>query len=268
MSPDRVGFHVSAFGSENVLAALSACARHGFPAVEIFADTTLIFAERPDEFRTLIEISGVALAGVHAGGMLTAPEFHEAEVAEWKRVFDWVRDAGADYAVYCGGERSYDPMSDVVCAARLLNELGRAAKERGVAFCYEPDRGSPFRTRQALARLIARTDPALVRLSVDTAHVARTEPDPAAFFAAHRSRIHVVHVRDLRRPETPDISRDGFVDPGDGIVDLPGVHAALRGTGYDGWIIGVVARPHVGPQHSVEQTARFFRESMGLQLAV
>jgi sugar phosphate isomerase/epimerase len=266
--PDRVGFHVSAFGSENILAALSSCARFGFPTIEIFADTTLIFAERAHEFRELIDISGVDLAGVHSGGTLTAPEYHEAEIAAWERVFDWVRDVGADYAVYYGGERTSGQPEDLEAAAALLDALGHAAARRGVTFCYEPDRHCPFRTRQSLARLIAKTDPQFVRLSVDTAHLARTEIDPASFIASHKERIHVVHVRDLRRAETPDISRDGFVDPGDGVVDLGLVRESLDAVGYAGWVVGVVARPHVAPQRSVERTARFFREAMGIPLAV
>src|ERR1044071_4045378 len=75
----RAGFHVSAFGSENVLAALSACSKFGFEAIELFADTTMIFADRPGEFRDILDISGVDLAGIHSGGTLTAPEFHAAE---------------------------------------------------------------------------------------------------------------------------------------------------------------------------------------------
>lgn len=263
-----MGFHVSAFGSENILAALSSCARHGFPTIEIFADTTLIFAERAHEFRELIDISGVDLSGVHSGGMLTAPEYHYAEIAAWERVFDWVRDVGADYAIYYGGERNAGQPEDLDAAAALLDELGRRAARRHVTFCYEPDRHCPFRTRQSLARLLERTDPRFVRLSVDTAHLARTEIDPAEFIASHNDRIHVVHVRDLRREDTPDLSRDGFVDPGTGIVDLDEVRKSLDAIGYEGWIVGVVARPHVAPQHSVQHTARFFRESMGIPLAV
>jgi sugar phosphate isomerase/epimerase len=266
--PDRAGFHVSAFGSENILAALSACARHGFPAIEVFADTAIIFSERPHEFRELIGISGVELAGIHSGGTLTAPEYHGGELAAWERVFDWIRDVGADYAVYYGGDRWAGQVSDAGAAARLLNDLGRAAARRGVTFCYEPDRHCPFRTRQSLARLLAATDPALVRLSVDTAHVTRTEIEPSRFFEEHGRRIHVVHVRDLCREDTPDISRDGFVDPGTGTVEFGPVRDTLRSLGYEGWVVGVVARPHVAPQRSVERTARFFRESMGIPLAV
>jgi sugar phosphate isomerase/epimerase len=266
--PDRAGFHVSAFGSENVLAALSSCSRHGIPAIEIFADTTLIFAERPDEFREILAISGVELSGVHSGGTLTAPEFHGGEFAEWERVFDWVRAVNADYAVYYGGDRWASQPLDVDAAATLLNELGRAATDRGVTFCYEPDRHCPFRTRHSFARLLTRLDPLFVKLSVDTAHLARTEIDPARFIAENKDRIHVVHVRDLRRPETADISRDGYVDPGAGIVEFGLVREALDAIGYDGWVVGVVARPHVAPQQSVERTARFFRESLGIPLGV
>jgi sugar phosphate isomerase/epimerase len=107
-----------------------------------------------------------------------------------------------------------------------------------------------------------------VKLSVYTAHLARTEIDPARFIAENKDRIHVVHVRDLRRPETADISRDGYVDPGAGIVEFGLVREALDAIGYDGWVVGVVARPHVAPQQSVERTARFFRESLGIPLGV
>jgi sugar phosphate isomerase/epimerase len=264
--PDRVGFHVSAFGSENVLAALSATAKAGFAAVEIYADTMLIFADRPDEFREIMDISGMEIGGIHSGGMLTDPEFHEAEAAVWQRIFEWTAAVGGEYAVYYGGERSHDPLLDLECSVRLLTDLGTRAKKLGVTFCYEPDARSPFRSRQSLARLLKETDPSLVKLSVDTAHLARTEVDPALFIAMHKQRIHVVHVRDIRKPETPDLSRDGFVDPGDGIVDLVAVGETLRALGYEGWIVGVVARPHVAPHRSVDRTARYFREAMGITL--
>jgi inosose dehydratase len=265
--PERVGFHVSAFGSDNLLAALSSCARHGFAGLEIFADTSVVFADRPEEFRAILDIAGVDLAGVHCGGQLTAPEFHEAEVAEWTRMLAWIKAVGGDYAVYCGGERALDPTADLEHAASLLNEIGRVAQATGVTLCYQPDQRSPFRTRQSLARLLEETDPALVKLCVDTAHLARTEIDPGAFLATHGKRLHVVHVRDLRKPDTPDISRDGYVDPGRGVVDLAGVSTALLAAGFEGWVVGVVGRPHVTAHRSVEQTAVCFRSTLGLALA-
>lgn len=268
MRPDRIGFHVSAFGSDNVLAALSACARHGFAGLEIFADTTVVFADRPDEFRAILEISGVSLAGVHCGGQLTAPEFHDAEMAEWTRMLSWIKAVGGDYAVYCGGERAMDPSLDLKHAAKLLNDIGGVARTIGVTFCYQPDQRSPFRTRQSLGRLLEVTDAENVKLCVDTAHVAKTEIDPAGFLAMHGSRLAVVHVRDLRRPDTPDLSRDGFVDPGRGVVDLKVQGEALHAAGFDGWVVGVVGRPHVTAHRSVEQTAICFRNTLGLQLAV
>lgn len=268
MRPDRIGFHVSAFGSDNVLAALSACGRHGFAGLEIFADTTVVFADRPDEFRAILDIAGVSLAGVHCGGQLTAPEFHDAEVAEWTRMLAWIKAVGGDYAIYCGGERAMDPVADLKHAASLLNEIGGVARTIGVTFCYQPDQRSPFRTRQSLGRLLEETDPEVVKLCVDTAHLAKTEIDPAGFLAMHAGRLHVVHVRDLRKPETPDISRDGYVDPGKGVVDLSGQSAALRAAGFGGWVVGVVGRPHLTAHKSVEQTAVCFRSTLGLQLAL
>ena len=259
----RIGFHVSAWGSDHVLAALSGVSRNDFHGLEIFADTTHIFADRPEEFRTILDITKVALAGVHGGGSLTHPENHDAEEAEGTRLLDGTRAVPGDYAIYYGGDPTADAAADLENGAALLNRLGRAARDRGVTFCYEPDGSCPFRSREAIAALMSRTDPALVGLSADTAHLTGMNVDPSLFLLTQKSRVKVVHMRDLRVDGSTLHGR--YADPGAGTIDLVGVADTLRAIGFDGWIVGVVSQPGVSAMHSVDATAKFFRDRLALE---
>lgn len=260
-----MGFHVSAFGSSQVLAALSGLSAQGFEGLEIYADTTHIFAEQPAEFRAILGITGIALAGVHGGGLLTSEEFRGAEVAEWTRLLRWVADVGGEYAIFYGGESHVDAATDLRRAASFLNEMGRHAASLGVKLCYEPDRGCPFTTTERIAALMDRTEPAWVWLSADTAHLARMGVDPAMFLVSQRQRVGVVHLRDLLDPAAPGGDGDRpFTMPGRGTVDLEAVADALRTVGFDGWVVGVVDKPEKSAHEAAAETAEYFREFLGL----
>lgn len=261
----RVGFHVSAFGSHQVLAALSGLSKCGFEGLEIYADTSQIFADRPEEFRTILGIAGVGFAGVHGGGLLTSDEFREAEMTEWKRLVEWVGAAGGEYAVYYGGESHADLVTDLHRAASFLNELGKSAAEHGVRLCYEPDRGCPFATKPTISALMERTDPQWVALSVDTAHLATMGLDPALFLLTQQQRLAVVHVRDLRDRDDPESAHDPHGEIGAGTLDLAGVAEALRATSFSGWIMGVVDRPSHSAHESAIAAAHHFRTVLGLE---
>lgn len=259
----RVGFHVSAFGSGQILAAFSALSAAGFDGLEIYEDTTLIYADRPEELREIATIAGVAIAGVHGGGTLTSEEYRNAEAAEWTRLLAWTARAGADYAVYCGGDSHGDPESDLRRAAAFLNDMGAVAEGYGVRLCYEPDRHSPFATTARIGALLARTDPDLVWISADTARLAQMGLDPAAYIAAHHRRVAVVHVRDLTDPRDPASADRPYIEPGRGTLDLRAVADALRSVEYRRWVVGVVDRPARSAHDSASRTARFFREDLG-----
>lgn len=264
-SGPRVGFHVSAFGSSQVLAALSSLSAEGFVGLEIYADTTHIFSDRPDEFRQILDITGIGLAGVHGGGLLTSEEFREAEMAEWVRLVDWTAKAGGSYAIFYGGESHADHATDLRRAASFLNEIGRHASSLGVTLCYEPDRACPFSSRERIAALMERTLPEHVKLSADTAHLQSMGLDPALFLLSQRSRVHVVHLRDLRDPSTPEGAENPHCEMGDGVVDLESVAESLRHVAFDGWKIGVVERPSASAHESARRAAKHFREFLGFQ---
>ncbi|MCG3133334.1 MAG: Inosose dehydratase [Planctomycetes bacterium] len=259
-----MGFHVSAFGSNQVLAALSALSKCGFEGLEVYADTSHIFADDPGEFRTILDITHIDLAGLHGGGMLTNPAFRDGEMAEWRRLVDWTAAVGGSYVIFYGGEKTGSPDEDLRAAASFLNELGGYAAGRGIMLCYEPDRNCPFDTREAISALMDVTTPGHVWLSSDTAHLARMGFDPMLFLLWQRHRVGVVHMRDLRPDGEPGAAEQPFAEIGKGTVRFEDVVETLHGFQFQGWIVGVVATPDSHAVSSAENAAAYFRDTLRL----
>jgi inosose dehydratase len=65
----------------------------------------------------------------------------------------------------------------------------------------------------------------------DTAHLAAGGGDPETLIRRYPDRIRHVHLKDL------DPVTGVFLPLGRGKLDFTGILAALRETGYDGWLI-------------------------------
>jgi inosose dehydratase len=97
-----------------------------------------------------------------------------------------------------------------------------------------------------LERLLAETDPDLLKICFDTGHHSYAGYDPVAFMRRHISRISYMHFKDIdplvkSRAVT---NRTGFYDAcgqgifcnlGKGDVDFPTVRQILVDSGFDGW---------------------------------
>lgn len=247
-----------------MLAALSSLSKCGFEGLEVYADTSQVFAEDPAEFRTILDITHIELAGLHGGGMLTNEEFREAEMAEWRRLVDWTAAVGGSYVIFYGGEKTGSPQDDLRAAASFLNELGGYAAGRGVMLCYEPDRNCPFDTRETISALMDVTTPGQVWLSTDTAQLSRMGFDPMLFLLWQRHRVGVVHMRDRRPDHVPGAAEQPFAEIGKGTIQFEDVVETLHGFGYQGWIVGVVATPESHAVTSAENAAAYFRDVLQL----
>lgn len=262
MSEARFGFHASAWGGDHVLLALHETSRAGFQGIEVYGDISHVMAEKPEEFVVYAEIAGVRLAGLHSGGMLTAPDYHEAELLEWRRLLEWTQKAGGEYAIYYGGDRTAEHEADTEAAAALLNRIGAIAGDVGVRLLYEPDRQCPFDSLESISDLLGRTDPATVGISLDTARLTQMGADPTFFLLTQKARVGVVHLRDLRDPADPRQADDPYADPGRGTLDLKAVADTLRMTNFTGWVIGVTDAPQSSANESAQHTAGYFRDEL------
>jgi len=154
-----------------------------------------------------------------------------------------------------------------------LNRLGEATRKEGIKLALHPHAGTYVETRPELDTIMARTDPALVGLCVDTGHLAYGGADPVKAFDDYAERIWHVHLKDVDRDLMQQLLagsmdfvgavRAGiFPELGTGVVDLRGCLDALRRVGYDGWVVVEQDAPP-NPMQSAVNNRRFMREVGG-----
>jgi inosose dehydratase len=99
---------------------------------------------------------------------------------------------------------------------------------------------------EEIERLAEDTDPALVRLCIDTGHCAYAGVDPVAIYRRHAERVAYIHLKDVDRDRLraalarrlsfeQAVAARVFCPLGQGVVDFAGLRAALAERGFDGW---------------------------------
>ena len=109
-------------------------------------------------------------------------------------------------------------------AAIRMNEAARLAAPRGIriAFHNEPQ---DFRFIDGVVPydvLVERTDPALVRLQLDTGNVAMGGSDPLEYFHRYASRYWLFHIKDV-----PRIGAEHDTELGRGIINFERLLTAI-----------------------------------------
>ncbi len=129
-----------------------------------------------------------------------------------------------------------------------LNRLGKIAASSGMRLCYHHHMGTGVMTRADIDRLMASTDPELVHLLLDTAHLAFAGDDPLSAAQAYAGRIKHVHLKDIRPAMASKVREENlsfqdaietgvFTVPGDGTIDFVPILEALASAGYEGWLV-------------------------------
>lgn len=133
----------------------------------------------------------------------------------------------------------------------LVANLHRAAelcRNADFEVLLHPHAGTYIETADEIARVADRIDPSLLGLVLDTGHFRYGGTDPVRAVTDYRELIRHVHIKDCATRVIGEadaageglkqiLSRGVFPPLGQGEVDLPGVLEALRGTGYEGWLV-------------------------------
>lgn len=129
-----------------------------------------------------------------------------------------------------------------------LEHLGKIANSAGMKLSYHHHMGTGVMTRADVDRLMASTDPELVHLLLDTAHIAFAGDDPLDMARAHAGRIGHVHLKSIRPEVVSRVREEGlsfqegielgvFTVPGDGAIDFRPILEVLADAGYRGWLV-------------------------------
>jgi sugar phosphate isomerase/epimerase len=138
--------------------------------------------------------------------------------------------------VLTGPAGDRDPVEARKIAVEGLREIARTAREAGVPVALEPIHASArdeFTMVDTVPEAVALVEEVGEPMGVlfDTWHVWDT-PDVLDHIRAEAHRFPAVHVNDWRA-ETR--GWDDRALPGEGVMDLPAIFAALEDGGFDGW---------------------------------
>ncbi|GAA0291436.1 sugar phosphate isomerase/epimerase family protein [Kineococcus aurantiacus] len=186
------------------------------------------------------------LNGTHWGGL--SPQEAVAEVAEYAA---FLRGTGAGILVLgtpmlAGGPDAPVPAMTADEHRRLLGHLagvcdavGASLAEAGIRLAVHTESHSVTVTAEDVRTLMALTDPELVGLCPDSAHLTLSGQDPVALAREFADRVLVSHWKDAAGPFPADLVLDEdvhavhrrFMRPmGQGVVDWPAWAAVMATT--------------------------------------
>ena len=147
-----------------------------------------------------------------------------------------IRELGADKMIVGTDGPEQVTLEALDAVARALSNLARSTEGLEVDIAVEFNWSPVVKSLQSAVRVAALSDHPRVGVLFDPAHY-HTTPTKLSDINAHSVQyIKHVHLDDM--PDTPpDLTHRDFdrVLPGEGVLDLAGIIAALEQNGYDGF---------------------------------
>ena len=217
---------------------LDAVARAGYSGVEITNSMIHEYSDRPNDFAVALDARQLKLSAYAFASPagFTNPSARAEEFAGADRALAFVAHfPGVPLCI--GGAHSPDRSQidhKIELAAEFYNEVGRRGKHLGVNVAFHPHshHGSILESREEYDKVMARTDPEIVKWNPDTGHIVRGGQNLLETLREYGARIRHVHLKDAN-------AANEWVALGKGICDIPAVLDLLKNAiGYSGWIVG------------------------------
>lgn len=217
----------------------------------------------PAVLRDELQRRGLQLLSAFVPVKLVDSAAHEAGAQEALKVGELLAAMGAKYIVLAddngsvdalvkqAGQRSGSMLSaaewDVVASG--VNHIARRINDAlGLEIIFHHHCAGYVETPDETRELMARTDPAVVGLCLDTGHWHYAGGDAVQAIRDYGTRVRSLHFKDCsasiaaecrraKRDYFEAVAAGVFCPLGEGEVDFPGVIRAAQECGYDGWAI-------------------------------
>jgi sugar phosphate isomerase/epimerase len=213
----------------NLLPVLEEIKKLGFEGFETGYRNVQGQFENLKEARELLRGTGLRFFGCHIFQFDYDPK---TNIPAWElieRVAKGSSQLGAERLIVSGAPVGTDP-ERLRWKVGGLGRAGRLCRDLQMTRLLYHNHGPEFDNDAAeLNALMRDTDPDTVRFLVDCGHALRRKADVAAFFLKNHKRIEGLHLRDFKG--------DAQVPLGQGSFDYAPLAAAVKKTGWQGWVL-------------------------------
>jgi sugar phosphate isomerase/epimerase len=175
------------------------------------------FGMSPASLRALLDRNGLRAPSTHVGGNA---------LNDLPRQLGDAQTLGHEYITVASLPITKPAkLDDYRRWADLMNEAGKTARERGIwiAFHNHAEDFVMIDGQAAYDVLIARTDPAVVRLQLDTGNLAMAGRDPMEYMKRLGERYWLFHIKDV-----PRLNAESDAELGKGIIDFRRLLASIE----------------------------------------
>jgi inosose dehydratase len=233
--------------------------------------------ERPGELKQRLRERGVVMACLFEFGDWIDPAASGELLEQGRRWAAAVKDLGGDVLMLVpGGRRDQPPygLDDFKRMAETMNNVGILAKEAGAVAAMHPHWGTMAESRLEIEVLLDHLDPALVGFAPDTGQIAKGGADPLPVIHRWADRVRHVHLKDLsphwdelRQAGVPLRSPEGYVELGQGVIDLRPLLPILERVSYSGWLMAELDEATRPPREAAQFSRDYLVRTLGLDLS-
>jgi inosose dehydratase len=263
---------------EKVYDAIRDCGLLGYRGTEMWGKLfESVLAEDAQKVRAALAESGVAIASMFEFGDWTDPGNHATMLEDARRWAPLIAEFGGDILVVVPGvsDRPVYSDDDYRQMADAMNRAGEIASAAGVRAAMHPHGGTPVETEEQIDTIMGLLDPALVGFAPDSGQMAKGGGDPAAISRKYAERIWHVHIKDLAK-EWPELRAQGvtsadargYVELGQGTVDLPAFIQVLDEVDYSGWLMVELDATDLPPFDSAKLSGEYLRSALAAQSGI
>ena len=250
---------------------LNALGRMGYRRVEAAG----WHGRSPREFRAAVQRAGLECVAAHHG----LSDF----IGDMEGRLAFARQVGVRYVVASSPapKRALDeakPWSVAMAEAMTLDDwrsnaeamdrIGRRARAMGMRFAYHNHSAEflNYGGRLPMDEIARLTDPANVVFEIDIGWVAGAGYDPAEVLERYRSRVHLLHVKDIASAERVPgrlVSDERTTPIGKGTVDWRAVFRAAERAPVHSWFVEIEEPFAVPPLEALRQSLAFLSRMSG-----
>lgn len=154
--------------------------------------------------------------------------------------------------------------------AQRVRQAAEVARSYGLQPLFHAHAGTWVETRSELEELLGRVPVSELKLVWDVGHALYGGIDPIDVVRCHPARIAYIHLKDVdgnvlselraaRLGFEDGIRKRVFTEVGCGLLDVGGLLEALRGIGYDGWLMVEQDSSWLAPAQSARASRNFLR---------